>query len=205
LEFTDSEAPQFSGEDRIAFGVVQILKGLAEAYDLDTTDENFRQTPARVARAYKQIFGGLHNTEKQVEGILSAAFPCKSTQMIVQRNIRVYSMCPHHLLPVIYNVSVAYIPTPGGKVLGLSKLARITELLARRPVLQEQFVEDVTEALMKLKGCEGAACYAEGQHFCMMMRGACQDDAVTITSSLKGAFIKEDGTRSEFFDLARTK
>jgi GTP cyclohydrolase I len=112
-------------------------------------------------------------------------------------------MCPHHLLPVDYIVTVAYLPSrkKEGKVLGLSKLIRLIQILGRRPVMQEQFVCDVADALMKLRGCMGAACLANGRHYCMIMRGVNQPDSVCTASSLRGSF-KKNPTRAEFLSLA---
>jgi len=110
--------------------------------------------------------------------------------------------CPHHLLPVHYSISAAYIPTPSGQVLGVSKLCRLVEILARRPVLQEQLMEDITSSLMKLRGCEGAACIGSGIHYCLRMRGVKQSRSVIVTSSLKGAFLDDATARAEFMQLA---
>lgn len=199
----DNLSAEDLGQHHIAFGVSQILRGLHEAYGLDVEDPNFVGTPARVARAYKEIFGGLRGTEEQVQDLLSTAFPCSSSEMVIQTDIRVFSMCPHHLLPVDYNMAIAYIPKKGARVLGLSKLSRLAEILARRPVLQEQLVADITDSLLSMEGCAGAACYAEGMHFCMAMRGAHQPNARTITSSMRGVFYDDDGARQEFLSLAK--
>jgi GTP cyclohydrolase I len=192
-----------AGRTLIKAGFETMLEGMELAYGLDLSDPNLVDTPARVTRAYDEIFGGLRDTEEKVAKILSTAFPCGSSEMVLQKDIRVFSMCPHHFLPVEYTATVAYIPGEGGHVLGLSKLARLTEVLARRPVLQEQLVADVTRHLMSVEGCTGAACFAKGRHFCMCMRGAKQADAVTITSSLRGAFLDDDVVRQEFLLLAR--
>jgi len=194
---------ELQGMERIAEGTHLILQGLEIAFGLDTTNPNFDGTPVRVAKAYRQIFGGLDRTEERIKKLLATSFPCEGDEMVLIRGIRVFSMCPHHLLPVAYHVDVAYIPSQDGKVLGLSKLGRLVELLARRPVLQEQFTGDVTSALMTIPGCQGAACLVEGQHYCMIMRGAGQPDAVTVTSSVKGVFSEEDSTRAEFLELIR--
>jgi GTP cyclohydrolase I len=193
------------GKEKLQQGVSLILEGLHDVYGLDNTDDNFRDTPARVMRAYLEIFDGLANTDEQVKAILATSFPSRNNSMVIQRDIRVYSMCPHHMLPVELRVHLAYIPNPdkGGRVLGLSKLARIAELLAFRPCLQEEYAADVTAALSSLPGCMGSACVAYGRHFCMIMRGVKQRDAVTVTSSVRGVFADEPGVREEFLSLAR--
>ena len=192
---------KFYGTKAIETGVHYIFKGLKQSLGLDLTDENFKETPARIARAYAEIFEGVAETETQIKEILSSAFPCERSEMVLVKGIRAFSMCPHHLLPVDYTINIAYIPT--SEVIGLSKLARLAIVLARRPVLQEQFVEDVTNALMNINGCLGAACIASGKHYCMIMRGVCQPDTFTVTSSLKGAFLNEASAKAEFLSLAK--
>jgi GTP cyclohydrolase IA len=198
---------KFYGIRSIEKGVHYLFKGLKLAFKLDLKDDNFKETPQRVARAYAEIFEGVENTDAQVKDILATGFPCESSQMVLIKDIRAFSMCPHHLLPVDYTITVAYLPSrkKHGKVLGLSKLARLVEILARRPVLQEKLVHDVASALMTLKGCRGAACLAKGRHYCMIMRGVKQPDSVTVTSSLKGAFLTNATVRGEFLSLARKK
>ena len=189
--------------ERIAEHTKKLLEILAEEYGLDLEDENFKGTPERVGRMYEEIFAGLGDTEKKVEEILDKAFPCSYSQIVLARNVRAYSVCPHHLLPVEYDIDVAYIPEPGGKVLGISKLSRLAVLLARRPVLQEQLTEDITDALMRIQGASGAACIVRGRHFCMIMRGVKQYNSVTVTSSMKGVFMEDPATRNELMNLLK--
>jgi len=192
--------------DSIEKGVALILEGLKERYDLDTSDGNFTDTPKRVSKMYEELFAGIENTDEQVKAILDSAFPCDYNNLILMKDVEAFSMCPHHFLPVQYNVHVAYIPAKKrGRVIGLSKLARLVDILARRPVLQEQFVDDVTEGLMKIPGCVGAACIAEGKHFCMIMRGVKQSHANTVTSSLKGDFFGNPEARQELLDLIKER
>lgn len=179
-------------------GVRLILEGLGLELD-----GNFVDTPDRVARAYLEIFQGLQDTDEQVERILSKTFPCNYSAMIAVKDIESFGLCPHHLLPVRYSICAAYIPSENGRVLGISKIARLADLLARRPVLHEQLVEDVTSSLMKLKGCIGSACIARAEHFCMIMRGTKQPHAVVVASSLKGAFLDDPTVRAEFMGLTR--
>jgi GTP cyclohydrolase I len=178
--------------------IKQGMSLMLEGLELDPTDENFRDTPNRVKRAYQEIFSGLDNTDEQIKKILSTKFPSKFSQMIIVKDIHVFSMCPHHFLPVDYTVSVAYLPSEDGTVLGISKLPRLIEVLAKRPVLQEQFTEDITTHLMSLDGVRGAGCIVRGMHYCMLMRGIKQTEAATITSSLKGVFLDDIKTRNEF-------
>ena len=205
MKDTVTDAKRTLGLQGVENGVKLILSGLGTAFGLDVRDANFQDTPKRVARAYEEIFAGVDKTEEQVQEVLSATFPCESDQMIMVSGVRVFSVCPHHLLPVDYEVSAAYLPSPEhGHVVGLSKLSRLIEILARRPVLQEQFVNDVTSYLMTLKGCRGSACFARGKHYCMLMRGARQANVVTTTSSVQGKFMTEPHARAEFLDLARS-
>ncbi len=195
---------RFTGIKSVEKGVHYILKGLKDDFGLDLYDENFKDTPKRVARAYAEIFSGIKDTDKQVKEILNTAFPCEFDEMIISKNVEVFSMCPHHLLPVHYKISVGYITTPQlGKVIGISKLARLVEILAKRPVLQEKLTMDITKALMSLEGCRGAACIVDGQHYCMIMRGAKQSQSHTMTSSMVGAFFTSSAARMEFTALLR--
>lgn len=190
----NDQASKFVGLSSVEKGVHYIFKGLRDELGLDLTDENFKDTPKRIARAYAEIFSGVKNTQQQVDDILNSAFPAENDQLILVRGIEVFSMCPHHLLPVSYRIHAGYIPSVDeGKVIGISKLSRLAEILSKRPVLQEQLVEDVAKNLMRLPGCLGAACVVEGVHYCMVMRGVNQPHAKTITSSLKGVFLQESG------------
>jgi GTP cyclohydrolase IA len=193
------------GRHRIEDAARQMLVELAFVHGLNITDPNFKETPERIARAYSEIFSGLRDTDKKIDKILSTAFPCQSDSMVLVRDIEVFSMCPHHFLPVEMTVHVAYLPGRNGKVLGLSKLPRLVELMAARPVLQEQLGCDVTKALCELPHCLGAGCVVHGKHYCMAMRGVKQRKAITTTSSLRGLF-KEDATvRQEFFALTGSR
>jgi GTP cyclohydrolase I len=185
--------------DPLEFAAWKLLQALSEELGLDLNDENFDDTPARISRMYREILSGLKDTDKQVEEILNSAFPCNNDQLVLVKDIEAFSMCPHHFLPVHYKIHIAYIPSV--RVVGLSKLARLANILAKRPVLQEQFVEDVSSSLMKIEGCLGAACIAEGAHYCMVMRGVRQSQSRTITSSLKGVFLEDARARQELMQL----
>ena len=188
--------------DTVEEGMKLILQGLQQRYDLDLQDDNFLDTPERVSRMCEELFAGVKDTDKKVSEILKAAFPCSYDQLIVVKDIEAFSVCPHHFLPVHYKIYVSYLPN--GHVVGLSKIARLVTLLARRPVLQEQLTEDISSSLMKIQGCLGAACVVEGLHYCMAMRGVKQSSAKTITSSLKGALL-DTGLKQEFLFLSFKK
>lgn len=197
---TRRNTKEWVGVSAIEKGVHQIFRGLKEM-GLDLNDPNFTDTPKRVARAFMEIFQGVGQTEEKVKEILSTSFPSEFDQMVIAKDVIAHSMCPHHLLPVEYKIQVGYIPGVDGEVIGISKLSRLVELLAQRPVLQEQFVDDVTKALMTIKGVRGAICIAEGRHFCMIMRGIKKPTATTVTSSIKGLFAEDPYAKSEFVQL----
>lgn len=191
--------------DKITRGMSIILLGMSEKYGLDLRDDNFTGTPNRVMKMFDELFSGMQNTEEQIKEILDSSFPSDYNQMVMLKNVETFSMCPHHFLPVHYFISMAYIPSKTGKVLGISKLARLAEILSRRPVLQEQLTEDITKYLMEIKGSEGAACIVKGVHYCMVMRGIKKANATTITSSLKGAFYNDSTARQEFIELVNSE
>ena len=189
---------EFFGISEITQGVSRILKGLQRAYGLDIEDENFKNTPRRVARAYAEIFRGIKDTDKQVKAILATSFPSDVKEMIVVQDVRVYSMCPHHLLPVEYNITIGYVSKK--HVLGVSKLARLAEILAKRPVLQESLTEDIAEKLFTGVDAQGVGVWVEGVHYCMKMRGAKQPNSKTVTSAIRGCF-EDQEVRAEFLSL----
>lgn len=162
-------------------------------------DPNFKETPARVARVYAEIFDGLFDNGSKVTEILSKTFPAKSEEMITVGPVQVWSMCPHHLLPVMLRVWLAYIPKK--KVLGLSKLARLAELVAKKPALQEDTTADIAWLLQRGLQPKGAACLIRGRHLCMEMRGV-KKEAWTTTTALEGIFKKAEA-RAEFLAAVR--
>jgi len=172
----------------------KILMSLSECFGVNIWTNNFAETPRRVAKAYSEIFDGLVCSSQRVEEILAKTFPGKNDEMVSVGPVHVWSMCPHHFLPVEMNVWVAYLPS--GKILGLSKLARLAELVAKKPALQEDTTTEISELLMKHLEPAGAACLVRGRHLCMEMRGV-KKSAITTTTSLLGAF-KNPATREEF-------
>jgi GTP cyclohydrolase I len=187
---------------QVRAGVVQMMAGLG----CDLRDPNFIDTPDRIVGSFQETLVGLNgDRDQQVAELLTSIFPCEHQQMVVANHIEVFSMCPHHFLPVHYDISVGYLPGPDGKVLGLSKMLRLTKLLAARPVLQEQMVNDVTEALMRIPGCIGAGCIARGEHLCIRMRGVKQSGSVVVTSSLTGNFLADRNVTAEFMTLVNAR
>lgn len=178
-------------ELKIRSGVRDIIEGIG----LDLGDPNLKDTPDRIVRMYREILNGhMEDLDERIAQILQSAFPSPTNNLVLMRDIETFSLCPHHLLPVHYKITVAYIPN--GSVIGLSKLPRIVNLLARRLVLQETLTEEIADTLMNIPRCQGAACIAEGVHYCMVMRGVRQSQATTITSSLRGAFLSPDSSQS---------
>jgi len=179
--------------DKIEAGVRLILEGIGE----DPTREGLVDTPARVARAYAELCGGYG---ADIDAILARQFEEPYDEMVIVKDIKVVSLCEHHMLPFIGKAHVGYVPQ--GKVLGLSKLARLVNVFSRRLQVQERMTNQIADALMKLEP-KGVAVVVEAEHLCMMARGAKEAAAVTITSKLTGCF-KEPGNeaRSEFLRLA---
>lgn len=188
---------RFAGIPSIEKGAHLILKGLSQDLGLDLSDVNFKDTPKRFARAFAEIFSGLKDTEAQVDSILSSKFPGEGyDQMIISKGNKAFSMCPHHLLPVEYDIDIGYIPSTEGYVLGISKLSRLASVLSKRPLMQETFTKDLGEALEKVKPL-GVMIRVTGIHFCMRMRGAKQM-AATVTSYTSGVFRDNQASREEF-------
>lgn len=169
---------------------------------LDMNDPNYVDTPNRVARSYKEIFAGLGHTKEDVENIFKSCFPTDYTGMVFEKDIIVFSMCPHHFLPVRYKVSVGYIPNGCG--VGLSKLVRIVELLAKRPALQESFTQEIVDLMDKFMHTKGSICLVSGEHFCMHMRGVKQRNVVTTTSSATGVFLTQPELEIKFYEMMRS-
>lgn len=192
---------EFTGLKQFEQAANLIIDGLKKM-GLKIDAENFKDTPKRVARAYYEIFEGVKDTQKQVEHILSTSFPSEGhNDMIIAKNIVAFSMCPHHLLPVEYRISLAYIPDPNGRVLGLSKLCRLVKLLAKQPILQEDFTQQIVKAMERINP-QGVAVMVEGRHMCMRMRGVKSVESSVTTDAVSGCF-KQSSTRNEFLMLIK--
>ena len=173
----------------------EILLGLGENPDR----EGLRDTPMRAAKAMQYL---CHGYEQSVEEIVNGAlFASDNDEMVIVDNIELYSLCEHHLLPFIGKAHVAYIPT--GKVLGLSKVARLVDMFARRLQIQENLTRQIAEAVQKVTGAAGVAVVIEAQHMCMMMRGVEKQNSVMSTSVMLGAFRESQNTRHEFLKLIK--
>ena len=178
--------------DRIRRAVREILLAVGE----DPEREGLRETPDRVARMYAEVFQGLHQ-DPRVH--LRKLFTQKYDEILLIRDIRLVSFCEHHLLPVVGQAHVAYIPN--GKVVGLSKIPRVVDVLAKRPQMQERLTEDVADLLMKELDAKGVAVVIEGTHSCMTIRGVNKPDSSFVTSAMRGVFKERLATRTEVMSL----
>lgn len=163
----------------------------------DITRDGLLKTPERAAAAFKFLTQGY--TQSLDEIINEAVFDSDNNEMVIVKDIELYSMCEHHLLPFVGKVHVAYLPN--GKVIGLSKIARISDMFARRLQIQEQLTTQIADAIQAATGAAGVGVVIEAQHFCMMMRGVQKQNSWTITSMMLGAFRDNDRTRQEFLQL----
>lgn len=180
-------------QERIAELIRQLLIELGE----DPTREGLLKTPDRVAKAYTYLTRGYRQTPQEV--LNGAVFESTANNMVIVRDIEVYSLCEHHLLPFYGRCHVGYIAN--GKVVGLSKIARIVDCFARRLQIQERLTEEIAHAIEEITGAEGVGVVMNCAHLCMMMRGVEKQNAVTITSSVVGSFRESPEVRSEFMSL----
>ena len=182
----------FMDKQRIEAAVREILIAIGE----DPDREGLVETPSRVARMYEEIFGGLEDDPTRHLKL----FDESSEEMVVVRDIPLYSMCEHHLIPLLGKEHIAYIPSDG-RVIGLSKLARIVDCFARRPQLQERLTSQVADFLYENLQPMGVAVVIEAEHLCMTMRGARASGAKTMTSALRGTMRSNAKTRAEAMSL----
>ena len=174
---------------------------IIEAVGEDLNRPGLADTPKRAAKAFEFLTRGYAQSVDEV--VNNALFPSDSSEMILVQDVELYSLCEHHLLPFIGKCHVAYIPT--GRVLGLSKVARIVDLYARRLQIQESLTTQVAETIMKVTDAEGVGVIIEAQHMCMMMRGVEKQNSVMKTSAMLGCFRSEQKTREEFLSLLQMK
>lgn len=177
--------------------IEELYKQLLMEIGEDVDRQGIVKTPERAARTIEYLTQGYHQNIDDV--INGAVFETDADEMILVKDIELYSLCEHHLLPFIGKCHVAYIPQK--KVLGLSKVARIVDVFARRLQIQEKLTRQIAETLMSAIGAKGAAVVIEAQHLCMMMRGVEKQNSVMKTSCMLGAFRKDSRTRSEFLSL----
>ena len=179
-----------------AYGLIVGALGLM-GYPVD--DDNFRDTGPRAARGLLELVRPVAEIDAAVDELVRKSFSARYDEMVISKQNVAFGVCPHHLLPVIYRVSIAYLPSK--KVLGISKLSRLARLLARRPVLQEELTQDLAEVLHTRLASRGSAAYVEGLHMCMAARGTQSHEARVVTSAVRGVFRDQPATRQEFLDL----
>ena len=179
---------------RIERAVREILLAVGEDPDRDGLTE----TPARVARAYAEQFSGL---SQRPEDVLTTVFDADHDELILVRDIELYSTCEHHLVPFFGFAHVGYIPNEKGQITGLSKLARLVDVYAHRPQVQERMTSQIADALMEVLEPRGALVVIEAEHLCMSMRGVRKPGAKTVTSAVRGIMRDSDRTRAEAMSL----
>ena len=186
-----SEHPEVD-HDRIRRAVREILIAVGE----DPDREGLLETPDRVARLYAEIFAGLHTDAAQY---LQKTFTQKHDEMVLVKDIEFASCCEHHLLPFMGTAHIAYLPD--GQVVGLSKLARVVDAVARRPQVQERMTEDIADLIMRELKPRGVGVIVQASHSCMTIRGVRKPSAVTVTSAMRGLFKTNPMTRGELMSL----
>ncbi|WP_277676382.1 GTP cyclohydrolase I FolE [Saccharopolyspora rectivirgula] len=178
------------------------IRELLLAVGEDPDREGLQETPARVARAYRELFAGLHTNPDRV---LDKTFDESHEELVLVREIPVYSTCEHHLLPFHGMAHIGYIPNDQGRVTGLSKLARLVDLYAKRPQVQERLTSQVADALVRRLQPRGVIVVIEAEHLCMGMRGVRKAGAITTTSAVRGIFRSSTSSRAEALSLIRGK
>ncbi|MGH3510004.1 MAG: GTP cyclohydrolase I FolE [Nocardioidaceae bacterium] len=187
-----AEIPEFD-QPRAEAAVRELLIAVGE----DPEREGLRDTPARVARAYRELLSGMRKGPAEV---LTTTFDLGHDEMILVRDIELWSMCEHHLVPFTGVAHVGYIPNENGRITGLSKLARLVDVYARRPQVQERLTTQVADALMSILQPRGVIVVVEAEHLCMTMRGVHKPGSSTVTSAVRGS-MHNAATRSEAFSL----
>ena len=178
-------------------GYRKILEGLG-ALGYDVNDDNFRETARRAAKGFHELVHDHNQVQSEIDQLVAKTFPAKYGEMVISKGNTAFGVCPHHLLPVVFRISLAYIPTR--KVLGLSKLSRLARLMARGPRLQEDLTHELADILHEQLASQGSAVYIEGLHMCMAARGVGAHEARLVTSGVRGVFL-ELATREEFIKL----
>lgn len=182
--------------------IADLYADIMKVLGLDLTDESLKDTPKRVAKMYvNEIFAGLH--QEEFPRIMTVPNDMNYNQILLMRNIKVHTVCEHHIQPIIGFAHIAYIPKPkdkGGKVLGLSKFNRVVDYYARRPQVQERLTEQIFNKLVEVLGTEDVAVIIDARHYCIIARGVEDQNSSTVTSKLGGSF-RTPETRKELMDL----
>jgi GTP cyclohydrolase I len=183
---------------KIEQGVRLLLDGMGE----DPERAGLRETPSRVARMYEEIFAGIDVDAAQVVTVVEGA---DFDEMIMVRDIPLYSICEHHLLPFVGKAHVAYIPNKSQQITGLSKVARVVDVLAKKPQVQERLTTEIAEAMERALSPRGVFVVIEAEHLCMTMRGVKKPGSLTVTSAVRGLFRTDARTRQEAMDHIRMR
>lgn len=181
--------------------IEKAVRDILEAVGEDPDREGLKNTPARVARFYQEAFAGLHEDPSKN---LTVQFAENHEEMILVKDIPIYSMCEHHLLPFVGQAHIAYIPC-NGSITGLSKLARVAEAYAKRPQLQERLTSQIANTIEKMLDTHGVLVVIEAEHMCMTIRGIKKPGSRTVTSAVRGIFQSSAATRAEAFSLIMGK
>ncbi len=190
----DGQKPATSVDlEKIEAGIRLILEGIGE----DPDRPGLEGTPRRVALMYKEICAGLHEDARKLLQVIPAE---THDEMVIVKDIPIYSLCEHHLTPFSGVAHIAYIPKQG-RIVGLSKLARVADLMAKKPQIQERLTTEIADLLFEELGATGVMVVIEAEHMCMEMRGIKKPGARTITSALRGGFLKDPRTRAEAMSL----
>jgi GTP cyclohydrolase IA len=184
--------------ERVEAAIRELLYAIGEDPDRD----GLRDTPARVARAYREMFAGLYT---EPESVLNTTFDEDHDEMVIVKEIPLYSTCEHHLVSFHGVAHVGYIPGKDGRVTGLSKIARLVDLYAKRPQVQERLTSQIADALVNKLDPRGVIVVVEAEHLCMAMRGVRKPGAVTTTSAVRGQFKTSAASRAEALDLILRK
>ncbi len=183
-------------EEKIKASVKSIIEAIGE----DPAREGLAETPRRVAEMYSELFMGMNRDPKKE---LAVGYELGHREMVVLKDIPFYSMCEHHFLPFYGVVHIGYIPNNEGRVVGISKLARVVEIIAKRPQIQERMATEIADAIDEGLKPDGVAVVIEAEHLCMVTRGIKKPGASVITSALRGSFRRKAASRAEFFSLIK--
>ena len=195
--YQKSEKYNIKKTENISKKYAEILSEIGE----DTSREGLEKTPIRCAKAIQFLTQGYHANPDKI--LKSALFHEEYNQMVLIKNIELYSLCEHHLVPFFGKAHIAYIPNK--KIVGLSKIPRIVDIFSRRLQVQERLTQEISACLAKNLEPKGVAIVIEASHLCMQMRGVEKQNSITTTSSFTGKFLEEDKTRSEFMNLIQSK
>ena len=178
------------------------INDIIEAIGEDPKREGLVGTPERVAEMYAELFAGIKQEPREE---LKVGFELGHREMVVLRDIPFYSMCEHHLLPFYGVAHIGYIPNEEGRIVGISKLARVVEIISKRPQLQERMTTEIADAIMDTIKPEGVAVVIQAEHLCMIMRGIKKPGANVVTSAIRGIFKRKAASRAEFFSIIQGK